>query len=368
MKKIFSSLLLLVMINASNAQPYLLAGTYTGEKSRGIYVYRFGPNGSASLVDSAVTPNPSYLAVSPDQQYVYAVNELGKGEGGGKVTAFRFDKGTGKLTQLNQASSVGEHPCYITTDGTGKWVIVGNYSSGTVAVLPVKNDGSLGEAVAMQQHKGKGPTDRQKSPHVHATVLSKDNKTLYVPDLGIDKLMIYSFDAKKGHLSPKDTTLSSAPGAGPRHFTIHPTAKWAYLLQELSGQVTAYRVKNGLLQPVQTLSALPKDFKGSFTSADIHVSPDGNFLYASNRDESNTLAIFRINAKDGKLTLVGHQPVLGKTPRNFSFDPSGNYLLAANQRSDEIVVFAVNKKTGLLTDTGNRIAVGSPVCIKWIGQ
>lgn len=366
MKKIFSTLLTLVMMNAVNAQPYLLAGTYTGEKSKGIYVYRFGANGSAELVDSAVTPNPSYLAVSPDQQFVYAVNELGNGEGGGKVTAFRFDKGTGKLTPLNQASSVGEHPCYITTDQTGKWVIVGNYSSGTVAVLPVKNDGSLGEAVAVQQHKGKGPTDRQKSPHVHATVISKDNKTLYVPDLGIDKLMIYSFNAKTGHLAPKDTTLSSAPGAGPRHFTFHPNAKWAYLLQELSGKISVYRVQNGLLQPLQTLSALPKDFKGSFTSADIHISPDGNFLYASNRDESNTLAIFRINTGDGKLTLVGHQPVLGKTPRNFSFDPSGNFLLAANQRSDEIVVFAVNKSTGLLTDTGNRIAIGSPVCIKWV--
>ncbi|HEV7334307.1 MAG TPA: lactonase family protein [Flavisolibacter sp.] len=368
MKKIVTTLLSIVMMTAAISQPYLLVGTYTGEKSRGIYVYRFQSNGSAKLVDSAVTPNPSYLAISPDQRYVYAANELGNAEGGGKVTAFRFDKQSGKLTQLNQVPAMGEHPCYVTVDKTGKWVIVGNYSSGTVAVLPVQADGSLRQAVAMEQHKGRGPTDRQEKPHVHATVLSKDNNTLYVPDLGIDKLMIYAFNDQNGQLEPKDTTLKMPDGAGPRHFTIHPSAKWTYLLQELSGMVTVFKSQNGLLQEVQTISALPKDFKGDFTSADIHVSPDGKFLYASNRDASNTLAIFKINPGNGKLTLAGHQSVLGKTPRNFNFDPSGNFLLVANQRSDEIVVFAVNKTTGKLTDTGKRIAVGSPVCIKWISR
>ncbi|MBB1284142.1 lactonase family protein [Flavisolibacter sp. BT320] len=368
MKKIFFTLLSTVMMTAAFAQPYLLVGTYTGEKSRGVYVYRFSANGSATLVDSAVTPNPSYLAISPDQQFVYAANELGNGEGGGKVSAFRFNKDKGKLLPLNQSPAMGEHPCYVTVDKTGKWVIVGNYSSGTVAVLPVKANGSLGTSVDMQQHKGKGPTDRQNGPHVHATVLSKDNKTLYVPDLGIDKLMIYAFNEQNGELTPKDTSLASPAGAGPRHFTVHPTSKWAYLLHELSGTVTAYRVQNGLLQEVQTISTLPKNFKKSFTSADIHVSPDGKFLYASNRDESNTIAIFKISTADGKLTLVGHQSVLGKTPRNFNFDPSGKFLLVANQRSDAIVVFSVNKATGKLTDTGRRIAVGSPVCIKWVTQ
>lgn len=369
MKKILFILLsFVVMMTVANSQPFLLVGTYTGEKSKGIYVYRFLPSGSAQLVDSAITPNPSYLAVSPDQQFVYAVNELGHNEGGGQVTAFRLDKQSGKLTRLNQVSSAGEHPCYVTVDKTGKWVIVGNYSSGTVAVLPVQQDGSLGPAVARQQHQGRGPTSRQEGPHVHATVLSPDNKTLYVPDLGIDKVMIYAFQDQNGYLAPKDTSLKTPDGAGPRHFTFHPTAKWAYLLQELSGMVTAYRVQGGWLQEVQSISALPKDFKGDFTSADIHVSPDGKFLYASNRDASNTLAIFRINAANGKLTWVGHQPVLGKTPRNFNFDPSGKFLLAANQRSDEIVVFEVNKATGKLRDTGKRIAVGSPVCITWTGK
>ncbi|MDQ3277432.1 MAG: lactonase family protein [Bacteroidota bacterium] len=357
-----------MIISVVQAQPFMLVGTYTGEKSRGIYVYRFTSGGAAELVDSAITPNPSYLAVSPNQQFVYAVNEVGNAEGGGKVSAFRFDKNSGKLTLLNTASSLGEHPCYITVDKTGKWVIVGNYSSGNLSVLPIQKDGGLGNAVASEQHTGTGPTDRQEGPHVHATVLSQDNKTLYVPDLGIDKLMIYAFNAQNGKLAPKDTTLKLPNGSGPRHFDLHPSAKWAYLLQELSGKVTAFRVNNGLLNSMQTVSILPKGFNKPFTSADIHVSPDGKFLYASNRDESNTLAIFRIHPANGTLTLVGHQPVLGKTPRNFNFDPSGKYLLAANQRSDEIVVFGVNKATGKLRDTGKRIAVGSPVCIKWIGK
>jgi 6-phosphogluconolactonase len=347
-------------------QTYLLVGTYTGGKSKGIYVYRFGTNGKATPVDSVETPNPSYLAVSPDQQFVYVVNELGNSEGGGKVTAFRFDKKSGKLTALNQQSAQGEHPCYITVDNSGKWVIVGNYSSGTIAVLPVKNDGTLGEAVTTVQHNGKGSHPRQEKPHVHATVLSKDNRFLYVPDLGTNKLMVYSFDRQNGSLQPKDTTLQLEDGAGPRHFEIHPNQKWAYLLQELSGKVAVFRTNNSGLQPVQTISVLPAGFTEPFTSADVHVSPNGKFLYTSTRDNANLLTIFGINPASGKLKLAGHQSTLGKTPRNFNFDPTGSYLLAANQRSDEIVVFRANPRTGKLTDTGNRISVGNPVCMKWI--
>jgi 6-phosphogluconolactonase len=354
------------MMAASQKPAYLLVGTYTGGKSKGIHVFRFDANGKAEPLDSAVTPNPSYLAVSPDQQFVYAVNELGAGEGGGKVSAFRFDKATGKLTPLNQQPSQGEHPCYITVDKTGKWVIVGNYSSGTVAVLPILTDGSLGEAVTTVQHQGKGKHLRQEGPHVHQTVLSADNRFLYVPDLGIDKLMIYSFDAQNGELIPVDTTLKLPDGSGPRHFDFHPSQKWGYLLQELSGKVTVFKNKGGRLQPVQSIAVLPAGFAQSFTAADVHVSPDGRFLYTSARDASNTLAIFKINPADGRLMITGHQSTLGKTPRNFNLDPSGAYLLAANQNSDEIVVFHRNQRTGKLTDSGNRIEIGKPVCIRWI--
>lgn len=351
---------------SAQQQHYLLVGTYTNGKSKGVYVYRFLPNGKALLLDSAETPNPSYLAVSPSQKFVYAVNELGADEGGGSVTAFRFDAQRGKLAMLNSTPAMGEHPCYISIDNTGRWAVVGNYTGGNVAVLPIEKDGRVGNAVTTVQHHGKGFTDRQEKPHVHATVLSRDNRTLFVPDLGIDKLMIYAFNPVTGSLAPKDSLQASEKGGGPRHFEIHPSSKWAYLLQELSGKVTVYRHTNGRLQPVQNISMVPRNFGGSFTGADIHVSPDGRFLYTSVRDESNTIAIFRINPSSGRLTLVGHQSTRGKTPRNFSLDPSGKFLMVANQRSDEVVVFRVNRKTGLLTDTGNRLSVGSPVCLKWI--
>jgi 6-phosphogluconolactonase len=348
-------------------QTYLLVGTYTGGKSKGVSVYRFDHRtGQATLIDTTVTPNPSYLAVSPDQSFVYAVNELGNKEGGGKVTAYHFDNKTGHLTELNQTASMGEHPCFISIDKSGKWAVVGNYSSGTVSVLPLQKDGHLQPATTVVQHSGRSVHPRQESPHVHATVLSPDNRFLYVPDLGKDKLMIYAFNQQNGELAPKDTALSTQPGSGPRHFTFHPNGKWAYLVQELSGTVTMFQYKNGSLQPVQTISVLPKSFSGSFTAADIHVSPDGKFLYTSLRDEANQLTYFSVNAATGKLTLKGHQSVLGKTPRNFNFDPTGNFLLAANQNSDEIVVFKVARKTGALNDTGKRINVGNPVCIKWI--
>lgn len=369
MKKIFSLLIFCFVIFVASAQKqvYLLVGTYTGGASKGIHVYRFNDrNGTATLVDSAVTDNPSYIATSPDQRFVYAVNELGNDMGGGKVTAFRFNKTTGHLTVLNQQSVEGEHPCYVTVDKSNKWVIAGNYTGGNVTVLPIVKGGELGAATTTVQHYGSGINPRQEKPHVHATVLSADNRFLYVPDLGKDKLMIYSFNAKTGSLTLKDTTLKLTPGSGPRHFVFHPNNKWAYLIQELTGNVTVFSTNNGKLKVVQTISSLPTTFTKSFTGADIHVSPDGRFLYTSIRDSANTLAIFSINKINGQLRLLGHQPVLGKTPRNFNLDPSGKFLLVANQNSDEIVVFNVSKETGSLTDSGKRIGVGNPVCIKWI--
>ncbi|HYK55099.1 MAG TPA: lactonase family protein, partial [Flavisolibacter sp.] len=208
---------------------------------------------------------------------------------------------------------------------------------------------------------------RQEGPHVHATVLSPDNHALFVTDLGIDKIMLYSFNEKNGSLKLKpNAAVKLADGSGPRHLDFHPNGKWAYLIQEMAGTVTALHYKNGALQAFQTISTLPKDFSQSFSSADIHVSADGKFLYASNRDSSNTIAIFKIQPSTGKLSLLAHQSTLGKTPRNFNFDPTGHFLLVANQRSDAIVIFRRNAQSGLLRDTGRRIDVGNPVCIKWI--
>jgi 6-phosphogluconolactonase len=345
---------------------FLIIGTYTSEKSEGVYVYRFNTEtGENSFVSTAKTSNPSFVTVSPNKKFVYTVNE----DDPGKVTAFSFNRTNGQLIQLNQQPSHGRHPCYITTDRNGKWVIVGNYSSGTIAVYPTNKDGSLGSATDSVLHEGSSVnSERQEAAHVHATVLNKNNKTLYVPDLGMDMVMLYNLDSKTGKLKEFPTpSVATEPGAGPRHIDIHPNGKYAYLMEELTGGVSVYKIENdGYLSLLQNVSGLPRDFNGVVGSADIHVSPDGKFLYCSNRGESNTIGIFSINQSNGQLNWIDHQSTLGKTPRNFNFDPTGNFLLVANQNSDEIVIFKRDKQTGLLTDTGKRINISKPVCLKWI--
>jgi 6-phosphogluconolactonase len=351
----------------SQKTEYFVAGTYTGGKSTGIYLYAFNKKkGAATLIDSIRTSNPSYLAVSEDSRFVYAVNEDNAESGGGKVSAFAINLKRGKLRLLNQQSSMGDHPCYVSIDHTGKWLAAGNYSSGSVALFPINTDGSLGKAVAVSTHSGHGANPaRQASAHVHAAVFSPDNQYLFVPDLGMDQVVVYQFDEAHGSIR-KDAGIKMPAGTGPRHLDFHPNGKWAYLVQELSGNITAFNYQKGRMDPIQTVSTLPIGFKGSFTAADIHVAPDGKFLYASVRDSANILSIFSIDQQSGKLSVVGFQPVLGKTPRNFSIDPSGDYLLVANQNSNDIVTFRINHKTGLLQGTGERIYIPLPVCIKWI--
>jgi 6-phosphogluconolactonase len=204
---------------------------------------------------------------------------------------------------------------------------------------------------------------------VHCTILSKDNKWLFVPDLGIDKVMIYAFDSNTGKLKPALQPFAKIKdGGGPRHLTFHPNNKYAYLIEEMGGAVDAFQYANGKLKPIQHIASVQGNDTGFIGSADIHVSADGKFLYASNRGGFNTIAIYTINQENGMLTLAGHQSSLGEIPRNFTIDPSGNYLLAANQESDNIVIFKRDKQTGLLTDTGKRIEVGKPVCLKWVGK
>jgi 6-phosphogluconolactonase len=375
-RSIFFPLLLCLSLSIfgqrSNEQ-YLLIGTYTGEKSEGIYVYKFNTEtGENSFVSSVKTSNPSFLSVSPNQKFVYAVNENADSTRfnvTGHVAAFSFDKKNGQLTFINKQESGGKHPCYVMVDKTGKWVFTGNYSSGSLAVLPVKSNGSLDPATQVITHEGSSVVaDRQESPHVHATFLHPNNKMLYVPDLGIDKVMMYKFDAKKGKLKEADLPfVITEAGAGPRHIDVHPNGKFAYLMEELTGSVSGYRVtKDGYLELIQNISGLPRDFNGIVGSADIHVSPDGNFLYCSNRGESNTIGIFSIDKSTGELEWIDAQSTLGKTPRNFNFAPTGNFLLVANQNSDDIVIFKRDKETGLLTDTGKKINVSKPVCLKWI--
>jgi 6-phosphogluconolactonase len=369
---LLSALIFLVCVTSkAQEQNYLVTGTYTSGKSEGIYVYKFNSaDGTARRVSQVKISNPSFVAVSPNEQFVYSVEEDAASNGkGGEITAFSFNKKTGSLTFLNRQPTGGDHPCYVSVDKTGKWVAAGNYSSGSLSIFPVEANGGLGAAVTIK-HEGSGPNKtRQASPHVHCTFFSADNRFLFVPDLGIDKLMIYAFDENTGKITAaKQPFAQSEPGAGPRHICFDATNTFAYLIEELSGTVVTYKYKNGKLKRIQRISTMPAGDTSVAGSADIHVTPDGKFLYASNRAEANTIAIFSINQNNGKLALVGHQSTLGKTPRNFNFDPTGNFLLVANQNSDAIVVFKINKDTGLLTDTGNRIDVGKPVCLKWISM
>lgn len=361
----------LFLFGAPAPKYYLLIGTYDSPKSEGVYVYTFDTNdGTASELSHIKTPNPSYLAVSPDEKFVYAVHESGKETQGGDIVALSFNKHTGALTYLNKQPSGGDHPCYVEVDKTGQWVFAGNYSSGSLSLLGVDANGGLLEHSMHLQHTGNGKDPkRQESPHVHCTKISPDNKTLFVADLGTDKVYHYDFDAKSGKLMPaNDQFTPSDPGSGPRHFIFHPSNKFAYLVEELSGTVVVHTHRKGKLTRIQRISTMPEGDKAYPGSADIQVSPDGNFLYASNRGNANTIAIYQIDKRNGTLTMNGLQSTLGKTPRNFTIDPTGKYLLIANQNSDEIVIFMRDIRTGLLTDTGKRISVGKPVCLKWVSM
>jgi 6-phosphogluconolactonase len=344
-------------------------GTYTGRGSKGIYAFEFNlQTGEASqprLV--AETPNPSFLAIHPSLRFLYAVNEIWGGSKEGTVSAFAIQP-DGSLQFLNQQSSKGVGPCHLTVDKTGKFVLVANYGSGSVAVLPILPDGRLGEATCAIQHEGKSVNpQRQEGPHAHSINLDPANKFAIVADLGIDKLLVYQFDATKGTLKPNDPPfVATAPGAGPRHVAFHPNGKFVYAINELNSTVTAYRydAAKGALSEIQTVSTLPEGFTGTNTTAEVQVHPSGRFLYGSNRGH-DSIAIFAIDG-EGKLTPIGHQPTQGKTPRNFGIDPTGTYLLAANQDSDNLVVFRINSQTGKLELTGLTLEIPTPVCVKFL--
>lgn len=369
MKKVMMMLACCLLVNILQAQKYMLVGTYTTAGSYGIYVFRFN-NGSPVLVDSVQTANPSFLTVSADEKYVYAVSETADRLKGGSILSFSFDKTSGKLSPINAAPSGGNNPCYVAADKTGKWVFAGNYSSGSLCMLRSQK-GKL-DTVQVIQHDGSSVNEeRQGEAHVHATVLSPDEKFLYVPDLGMDKIMIYTVDKKAGNLVSADPPFEMVgPGNGPRHLSFHPNKKFVYLVEELSGSISAYAYnkKDGSLFLLQNISAIPADYMGNAGSADIHVSPDGKFLYVSNRGESNTLGIFSINEKTGMLSYADHEFVLGKTPRNFNISPNGKFLVVANQGTDNIIVFRRNSANGALEDTGSRVKLSRPVCIQWIGK
>ncbi len=353
--------------NKANPSFHLLIGTYTTGNSEGIYTYRFDSQTGKLTLEHIQTGavNPSYLAVSSDSKYVYAVNELSAETG--TVSAFRFDSQSGKLSFINQQSSEGASPCYITIDRAQQHAIIGNYGGG-LSVLPIEKDGSLGASIQTIHHEGRSINkSRQESSHVHATVFSPDGDYLFVVDLGTDKVYSYRYNPQDDKpLMPASNPFTNIePGAGPRHITFSPTGKHAYVIHELTAEVSVYDYGEGKLSHIQTISMIGPDFEGEVGAAAVHISPDGKFLYASNRLEANDITIYKITKK-GMLELVGRQSTLGKTPRDFAIDPTGRFLLAANQDSDAIVVFERDRKTGMLSPTGIKAEVGHPVYLKMV--
>ena len=367
--------------SAAKGQYLAYVGTYTTKtESKGIYSFQLDAATGKMTVPALASesPDPSFVAVHPDGRYLYAVNEAGKNS---MVSAFAIDEASGKLTLLNHLPALGEDPCYISFDRSGKFVLIANYSSGNVAVFPILADGKLGEHTAVVQDSGAlGPNkERQDAPHAHWIEPSAHNRFVYVADLGLDRVLVYKFDAAKGTLTPGEANLVDAnsttanpfsaalkPGTGPRHATFSHDGNFTYVLGELRSDVTVF--KNGAretFRQVQQISALPAGFSGRNDAAEIAIHPNGKFLYTSNRGHES-IAVFTIEPKTGTLTLVADVPTGGKEPRHFAIDPTGQYLLAENQLSGNIVEFRIDPATGKLNATGEVLQVPSPVCVAFL--
>ncbi len=373
MRIAFTLLFLALALKSFAAEKMLVfVGTYTEGASKGIYAYELNSrDGSLHLVGlAAETPSPSFLAIHPNKHLLYAVNEVEnfQGKKAGAVTGFSIDRETAKLEKINDASSGGPGPCHLSVDKSGKYVLVANYSGGSVEVLPINEKGQLGEPTAFIQHTGSGVNkERQGAPHAHSINLDSHNRFALAADLGLDKIFVYRFDAQTGSLTPNTFPfVQIAPGSGPRHFAFHPNGKNAYVIDEMLSTATAFTWDgaNGVLQEIQTVSTLPNGPVAGNSTAEIQVHPSGKFLYGSNRGH-NSIAVFSID-KTGRLTPVENESTRGKTPRNFGIDPSGRFLIAANQDSDSLAVFKIDQKTGALDPVGETVAAPKPVCVKFL--
>lgn len=349
-------------------------GTYTNTgRSEGIYVCRLDlSTGELRQVDIAKgVANPSFLTVDLKRRLLYAVNEVKEFESkaSGAVSAFIIDERTGALKLINQQSSGGSGPCHLSLDGSGKFLLVANYDAGNFEVLPI-HEGALGAPTDFVQHRGSSINPRrQDRPHAHCVVTDKNNRRVFVSDLGLDKIMIYAFDSRTGKLTPNQWPwLQTKPGAGPRHFTFHHNGRWAYVINELDSTMSAlaYDPATGELRLMQTISTLPASFDGKSSCAELQVAPSGKFLYGSNRGH-DSIVVYSIDQRTGKLILVDHTLTQGKVPRNFAIEPGGRWLLAANQNSDSVVSFAIDPGSGKLSPSGHSVEIPVPVCIAFFG-
>ncbi len=352
----------------------IVFGTGKVLQGKGEGVYAFSLDSAGALRPLATTTgiaNPSYLAFDRSQRFLYAVNELKTydGEPSGTVSAFTVDPRTGSLALLNRQLTHGTDPCHVAVDDARKHVFVANFASGSVCVLPVRHDGSLGAACDFVQHVGSGiDPRRQGGPHAHSVTLDSSGRFAWVPDLGLDKLMIYRIDGARGMLEPGAMPwIKTKPGAGPRHVAFHPSGRIAYLVNELDSTIDVIAHDGfGRVSYVDTVGTLPRDFRGDSTCADIQIAPSGRFVYASNRGH-DSLAVFRVDAPSGRLELAAHEPTLGRTPRSFAIGARGDVVIVANQDSDSLVVFRVDAESGRL-QRASETAVPTPVCVKLLDE
>lgn len=355
--------------SAGKQSKRVFVGTYTKKTSKGIYAFRWMPeSGELAEMELAVeTLNPSFLALSPNRKNLYAVNELDSfmGAKSGAVSAFSIHASS-KLTLDNVVSSGGTGPCNAAVDHTGQVLFVANYDSGSVATFRISPDGTLSKAISNIYYSGHGTNpERQEAAHTHCTTVSPDNHYVLVNDLGLDRIMVYRFDPNTAKLTANDPPFYSAlPGSGARNFTFHPNGRWAYSANEMGNSVDGlnWDSRTGTLTRFQNISTLPKSFKGENTAATVVIHPNGLWAYISNRGD-NSIAVFSIDAANGKLRPIQFISCGGKMPRNFALDPSGQWLLVANQDSANIVVLKCSAKTGRLNETGRQYALDSPVCV-----
>lgn len=366
MQKLLSLLFLLVS-TLMFSQTYVFLGSYNGDKNKpGIYVYELDATTGElkPFIEVKDVFNPSYVSLSEDGKFLYACTDT-RVPNGGSYSSYAFDPKARQLTFLNSQPSGGENPVYVSVHKSGKWLAGANYNGGSISVFPLSDNGTIG-TVSQNMHFTEGSINakRQERSHPHSAVFSPDGQYLYFPDLGSDKIRAYRFEKdKKEPLTATGLSIKAEPGSGPRHFTFHPNGKFAYSIEELSGNVSVYKYEGGSLESIQQIAAHPNHLADNFESADIHISPDGKFLYASNRGAENNIAIFSIQ-KEGTLKNVGYQSTMGNHPRTFAIDPSGKFLIVTNVKTSDVVVFKRDFKTGMLQQVGQNVKVENVSCVQ----
>lgn len=361
---------------SDSSRSLLFVGTYTEAlphvtpSAKGIYVLsRADAQSELEMIDwFEAVPNPSFLALHPEEDLLYSVAEVDHLEGeGGAIASYSFDRSTGRVRMLHTRTSLGTWPCHLIVGEGAGHVLVSNYLNGSLGVIPIAPDGSFPDGGQRIQHEGSGPNqERQEGPHAHSVNADPSGQFILAMDLGIDQAKVYRFDSEAGRLSDV-SSISVAPGSGPRHFDFHPTARWAYILNELSATITVcdWDGDAGTLTETQTVNTLPADWDGHVSTADIHVHPNGKWVYSSNRGH-DSITMFSVDQANGQLTLMGQESTQGRTPRNFALDPEGRKLYAGNQDSDTIVVFDIDQESGRLRPTGEVVAVPNPICLKFL--